>query len=165
MTIEEVVGRLGLRDEAEVAAPDQRFIIACIEDDRLAIQGAAYEYLDLGRRPVEPPLSHEFFRDAYLKYLERCFRENPQDGWALERYEAAMEFRRWFGKRWIAGDEEDASILKTWLSRLFRTSDGEIREAIRFHVFHRLLKNDMPLRKFFAEWESDPELRCACELG
>jgi hypothetical protein len=165
MTIEEVVGRLGLLDDAEVAAPDRRFILACIEDDRLAIQGAAYQYLSCKRRPVEPPLARDVFRDAYLTYLERCFRENPQDGWALERYEAAMEYRRWFGKTWLAGDEETASILKSWLSGLFRTSGAEIREAIRFHVFCGLFRGDRSLRKFFADWENDLELRQACELG
>jgi hypothetical protein len=165
VTIDEVVSRLGLRDEAVVAAPDQRFIRECMENDRLAIQGAVYQYLDLERRPVEPALAHDVFRDAYLGYLERCFRENPQDGWALERYEAAMEFRRWLGKTWIAGDKQDASILKTWLSVLFRTGDSETRDAIRFHVFCGLFRREKSLRKFFAEWESDPELRQACELG
>ena len=165
MTIEEVVDRLGLLDEAAVATPDRRFILTCMESDRLAIQGAAYQYLDLQRRPVEPPLSHDVFRDGYLAYLERCFRENPQDGWALERYEAAMEVRRWLGKTCLTEDKQDASILKTWLSELFRTGDSETRDAIRFHVFCGLFRRERELRKFFAEWENDPELRRAFELG
>jgi hypothetical protein len=166
MTIEDVVDRLGLREEAPaIVTPERQFILACMESDRLAIQGAAYQYLDLQRRRVEPPLSHDVFRDAYLGYLERCFRENPRDGWALERYEAAMEVRRWLGKTWLAGAKEDATILKTWLSVLFRTGDGETRDAIRFHVFCGLFKRDRSLRKFFAEWEKDPELCRASELG
>ncbi len=76
-----------------------------------------------------------------------------------------MEVRRWLGKTWLAGAKEDATILKTWLSVLFRTGDGETRDAIRFHVFCGLFKRDRSLRKFFAEWEKDPELCRASELG
>jgi hypothetical protein len=163
VTIEEIVSRLGLSDEKQVAAPDQRFILDCMQSDDLAIQGAAYQYLDLQRRPVEPPLPHDVFRDSYLRFLERCLREDPQDGWSLLRYEAAMEFRRWFGRIWLSGNKEEALILKAWLSRVFLTGDSAVRDAIRHHVFHRLFPKDKLLRIFFADWDRGPTLRLALD--
>ena len=99
--------------------------------------------------------------DFMRRYLLRCVEENPPSGDYLHGgYEAAWELagllKKW-GSRSIRGIVVD-------LERLYRRGDPATKNRVLCGVLEHAFE-DPSLRKSFASWERDEELRDAYRLA
>jgi hypothetical protein len=96
---------------------------------------------------------------AHRGYLLRCIRENPQNGVALSRYEAASELEAWFDH--LANTEGTSEILQGAVSAvttLFLTGDDQVRLAIETGFLEHVLEQ-ATMRPLFSHWAYDERLQ------
>lgn len=143
-----------LKDDLPVAAGDlQRWI----DSGDLLTWSAVFALLERPSTSFPPADAADFMR----RYLLRCIEENPPSGDYLHGgYEASWELaallRKWGGRsvRGIAVD----------LERLYRRGDPATKNRILCGVLEHAFE-DPALRKSFASWERDEELRDAYRLA
>lgn len=102
-------------------------------------------------------------------YLVRCILEDPKDGLALSRYEAAGELELWFDHLSEQPSTED--ILKgvaAAVTELFLSSNDAVQLAIETGFLEHILEQDK-LRHYFSHWGENERLReawqCALAWG
>jgi hypothetical protein len=110
---------------------------------------------------IEPNLEQEETCALIQRYLLRCIRENPSEGAALNRYDAAGELERWFDH--LAGIEDTGDILQgvaAGVAALFLNGDDLIRGAIETGFLEHVLEQPA-LRHLFSDWAYDERLQAA----
>ena len=133
-------------------------------NDDIEVLGVIYAFISDPQRSgvIKPPLS---FHDSFqfmTRYYERCFREDPNSKWADSRFSAGHDLVNWFTKLWNDKHVPRSALadLRTWLAVLYREGDAALRNCIVTATLEHLLEQKK-IRKYFADWESDPILTTA----
>jgi hypothetical protein len=154
----------GWRPKADAIALDQ--VREWMRSEDLEILGHIYTVLNDARFRVDPPISLDEYKRFVMNYYERCLKENPDGEWSDARYSAGWDIVRWFLRLW-----DDPSVsrsvlteIKEWLAYLYKSGDAELKQAIAHAIIEHLFERK-PVKKFFAEWKNDPELRPAYDEG
>ena len=106
-----------------------------------------------------------FIRDYFLQ----CILEDPGDGLALSRYEAAGELELWFD--YLSDQPSTENILKgvaKAVTELFLSSNDAVQRAIETGFLEHILEQEK-LRHYFSHWGDNERLReswqCALAWG
>src|SRR4051812_45690376 len=75
--------------------------------DTVAVEALLYELTRDAWNRIQPTLERDETCALIQGYLLRCIRENPTDGLALTRYEAAAELEGWFDRLAAREDTHD----------------------------------------------------------
>ncbi len=112
---------------------------------------------------VNPALTLGDTAGFVTRYLERCFRENPDGDWSDSRYGAARALVAWFVVLWKDKgiDRKELAWLKGWMAKVYRDGDRDIRRCIVDGALEHLFE-DREIASFFADWNEDPTLTIAC---
>ena len=129
--------------------------------------GAVYVFLSkpdhISR--VSPPLSFDPVFDFMLRYYEFCLTTNPQSKWANSAYSAGSDLVGWFVWMWDEGrDRRYLEIVKSLLARLYISGPSDLKTCIEHAVIEHLFERK-PIRRFFGDWNDNPELRPAYAEG
>jgi hypothetical protein len=120
-----------------------------------------YRLTNEGWNRIEPRLDKDETCFLISRYLLMCIRENPQDGTALPRYEAAGELEVWFDHLASMGDREKTlQEVATAVTTLFLTSGHDVRLAIETGFLEHVLEQ-VRLRPLFTHWADDGQLQDA----
>jgi len=132
----------------------------------LEAMGAVFTLLNEPQhyKRITPPLVFDDYRSFHLRYYERCLRENLEGKWSDSRYIAAHSLVRWFRGLWRDDSIPRAALreLKSLLARLYREGDKGLKTAVVTGALEHLF-DDKDIRRFFADWEDDSELRSALQ--
>ena len=111
---------------------------------------------------IDPPMQQSDYIKFIKHYFERCLHENPDGEWSDSRYTAGGDMVNIFASLW-----RDASVprpvltdLKTWLGKLYKEGDQEIRTCIVQATLEHLFEQK-DIRKFFSDWQKDEVLKVA----
>lgn len=111
---------------------------------------------------IEPPMQQSDYVKFIKHYFERCLRENPDGEWSDSRYSAGVDMVNIFASLW-----RDPSVprpvltdLKTWLGKLYKEGNQEIRTCIVQATLEHLFEQK-DIRKFFTDWQRDKVLKVA----
>jgi len=156
-----------IRRELEAGRGETREISASLVRQWMAstdpqVRGATYAFLHSAHAlRVAPALSFDEVFDFTLSYYEWCIRTDPEPGdWADTRYSAG-----WFLWLWDGGhDRKYSERIKSWLAELYKTGDAALKKAIEHATIEHLFERKQ-VRKFFADWQHDPELKPAYDEG
>ncbi len=139
-------------------------VLAWMQETDLEVRGAVYELTSKEWNRIQPEPTMEEQCNFMLQYLLDCVYENNKE---TERshtgFEAAWELASWF-KHLNKMPEAEGFIITAAkkLTAMYRAGDDELKNRIATgtleHIFE--VKN---LRKFFDEWQSDPELKAEYE--
>lgn len=115
---------------------------------------------------IDPPLSFDEIFDFMLHYYVTCLKENPTPrGKPPMRYSAGWDLVAWFCHLWDTGaGKQYFKRIKAQLADLYKSGDSDLKKAIEHATIEHLFERK-PIRKFFADWKSDPELRPAYDEG
>ena len=115
---------------------------------------------------IAPPLSFDEVFEFTLRYYISCLKDNPTPrGKPPMRYSAGWDLVAWFCHLWDNGVEKQYfKRIKAQLADLYKSGDGDLKQAIEHAIVEHLFERK-PIRKFFADWKSDSELRPAYEEG
>jgi hypothetical protein len=137
----------------------REWILRASDVEELAL---LYRLTDEGWNRIDPHLETEETCALIRDYLLRCILEDPQDGPALTRYEAAGELEAWFDH--LAGMSEDGgAILRASaaaVTQAFLAGDDAVRRAIE-HGFLEHVLEQSGLRPLFEHWATDSRLEGA----
>ncbi len=153
------------RSEArEIPASSVRTWMASKDPDVL---GATYGFLHsahVGR--VSPALSFDEVFDFILLYYEWCIRTDPHSSeWANSRYSAGWDLVGWFFGLWDEPrDKKYFERIKSRLADLYKSGDADVKKSLEHAIIEHLFERK-EVRKFFADWQSDPELKSAYDEG
>jgi hypothetical protein len=129
--------------------------------DSVQVDALLYELTRDAWNRVEPYLDSAETCALIQRYLLRCIREDPKDGNAQSRYEAAGELERWVD--YLADREDAGGILQAVaaaVTELFLSSDDHVRRAIETGFLEHVLEQ-RKLRHLFADWAHDERLQDA----
>lgn len=129
--------------------------------------GATYVFLSKPEHVerVVPLLSFDSVFEFMLRYYEFCLRDNPQSKWANSAYSAGHDLVGWFVRMWDEGlDRRYFDIIKSRLSSIYISGSRELKTCIENGIIEHLFEKE-PIRNFFSDWKSDPQLRPAFEQG
>ncbi|HTS09769.1 MAG TPA: hypothetical protein VMP68_29660 [Candidatus Eisenbacteria bacterium] len=129
--------------------------------------GATYGFLSNAGQVnrVTPALEFEEVFSFMLKYFEYCFRTDPKSRWANGRYSAGWDLTGWFTQMWDEKrDRKYFEAIKSMLGKLYVEGDAGLKGCIEDSVIEHLFERK-PIRKFFDDWQGDPDLRPAYEQG
>lgn len=141
-----------------------RAVEAWMASEDLELTGAVAELISDHRqyRRIVPPLEFQVYHRFFLKYYERCLREDPRGKWAHSLYSAGWDIVRWFTGLWDNPSiQRDVIVdLKSWLARLYVGSDDSIRTCLVTATLEHLFERP-DLRQFFSDWKTDSALAVA----
>jgi hypothetical protein len=140
---------------------DQSDVVRWMASDDIEALGALFNLLtNAGQsRRIHPPLSFGDYQAFVMRYLDRCFRENPDGEWSDSRYTAGWSLANWFRMLWSDSSVPRSALfeLKSWLASLYREADEDLRtclvNATLEHVF-----GSKEIARFFADWQEDDVL-------
>jgi hypothetical protein len=127
--------------------------------DTVAADALLYDLTRDAWNRIQPTLERDETCALIQRYLLRCIRENPTDGLALTRHEAAAELEGWFDHLAALEDTHDiAKRVAVAVTDLFLTGDAAMRGAIETGFLEHVLEQ-RSLRSFFAHWARDERLQ------
>jgi len=135
-----------------------------MKDDEIEILGFAGAMIHDGRFRIEPPLPLQEYVGFEKTYYERCLRESPDGEWSDSRYTAGYDLVNVFAGLWRNPEVPRPILdeLKSWLGRLYKAGDEEMRTCI-VHATLEHLVEQKPIREFFSDWSRDTVLKVAYE--
>jgi len=129
--------------------------------DSVAVDALLYELTRDAWHRIEPSLERHETCAFIQRYLLRCVREDPADGVALTRFEAAAVLEQWFSQ--LAACEDTVALAQgvaAAVTDLFLDSDPRTRNAIETGFLEHVLEQ-RSLRGLFAHWQHDDRLHDA----
>jgi hypothetical protein len=153
-----------LSSDTPVARDDvQRWI----DSGDLLTWSGVYQLTDKGSNRIEPEMTADEQTDFMRRYLLRCIEENPTPGDHLHGgFEAAWELAGTL-KQWHKMGGRAASKLRGValdLEKIYRRGDPATQNRVLCGVMEHAFE-DPALRRYFVDWERDPELREAYKLA
>jgi len=130
--------------------------------------GVLYYFLTEKRyyMKIDPPLNFQDYFYFTKDYFSLCFKEDPDKIWTDNKYEAGWDLVGWFKNFW-----EDKNIsrkylkdIKTWIGELYKDGNKELKECIVNATLEHLFESK-EIRKFFSDWEKDPDLAEAYKMA
>lgn len=155
MTPEEIIK---LIKTDEVIQKDR--VLGWMQEKDVEVRGAVYELTSKAWNRILPEITMKEQCSFMLHYLIDCIRDNYQDTeWSLSGLEAAWQFASWL--KHLNKTPEAEAIIATAareLTAMYRTGDAELKDRIGTGALEHIFEVEN-LRKFFQEWQSDPELK------
>lgn len=153
-----------LESDRAVAAGDVR---RWIDSGDVLTWSAVYTLLSSHADRIEPQLSIDDRLEFARRYLLRCLEQNPTPGEHLHGgYEAAWELAAVL-RQWRRDGGRAAGAIRGValdLERLYRRADAALQTRILCGVMEHAFE-DRALRRYFAQWERDRELREVYKLA
>jgi hypothetical protein len=161
-TLSEVVRELGVAEENPPSDPISKArVLQLMNSDNPEVLGAVYVFVTDARRGkvISPSLQLEDYYRFMTRYYERCFREDPKGEWVDSRYSAGWALVNWFVSLWKDSEVPRSVIsdLKVWLAGLYREGDADVRTCLETATLEHLFEHPK-IRRYFADWKSDPIL-------
>jgi hypothetical protein len=161
-----------IRRELEAGTNERREIAAALVRDWMAnedpdVRGATYAFLDSAHAErVRPQLSFDEVFNFILNYYEMCITTDPEPGsWANTRYSAGWDLVGWFCRLWDEHrDKKYFETIKSRLATLYKGGDPDLKRSIEHAIIEHLFERKQ-IRKFFADWKNDPDLKTAYAEG
>ena len=153
------------RDETrEIPASRVRNWMSSKDPDVLGATYGFFHSAHTGR--IRPKLSFDEIFDFTLAYYEWCIRTDPPPGrWASTRYSAGWDLASWFFVLWDQKrDKKYFDRIKLKLEQLYESGDADLKQAIEHAIVEHLFERKA-IRKFFANWKNDPQMKAAYEEG
>ena len=164
--VSEIVDKLGSEGGREGNIIPVERLREWMHRPEIEVQAAIYDLVTSSERvkKVVPDLTFEDYLAFMPAFFSRCIIENPNTELTLSRWEAAMEFMAWFGNLWDNPSVHKSvlSEAKDQLRKLYLEGDSDVRLALIQGTLEHLFEN-ASVRKFFADWLSEPELQKAYE--
>lgn len=115
---------------------------------------------------ITPRLSFKDYHRFFLRYYERCIREDPEGEWVHNRYGACWDLESYFCHLWKDRTVPRTALteIKNWLGTLYLNSDKQIRTAIVTGTIEHLFEK-RSIKRFFADWRANPVLAEAYRLA
>ena len=127
--------------------------------DSVAVDALLYELTRDAWNRIQPALEQDEACALIQRYLLRCIREDPTDGPAMRRYEAAAALEAWFDHLAERADTYPiAQQVAAAVTDLFVDGDAPTRAAIETGFLEHVLEQ-RSLRSFFAHWARDERLQ------
>ena len=130
--------------------------------------GVLYYFLTEERyyMKIDPPLNFQDYFYFIKDYFSLCFKEDPDDLWADSKYGAGRDLVGWFKSFWEANNVPRKYLkdIKTWIGELYKDGNKEMKECIVNATLEHLFENK-EIRRFFSDWEKDPDLVEAYKLA
>lgn len=145
----------------------QREVLTWMESNDADTLGATYVFLSKPKHVsrVDPPLSFDTVFHFMLKYYEFCLKTNPQSKWANSAYSAGGDLVGWFVWMWDEGrDTKYFEAIKSRLAELYVSGSPEQKKCIEHAIIEHLFERK-PIRKYFSDWKTSPQLQPAYEEG
>lgn len=153
-----------LRSDAPIARDDVR---RWIESGDLLTWSAVYELTRVAGARIDPEPTPEEQLDFMRRYLLRCVEENPAPGDYLHGgYEAAWELAAAL-KSWRQRGGRSANAVRGValdLEKIYRRGDAATKNRVLCGVLEHAFE-DPALRRYFAAWDRNEELREAYRLA
>jgi hypothetical protein len=137
-----------------------------MQSDDLEVLGAVHRLLRFkgGLERTQPPLKFREYHEFMTRYYERCLCEYDPEVWNPDWAEAQWGFEAthgavdWFLELW--GDKSVSSDTlhqtKAWFAKILRECPA-VSELLSTAIYDHLL-SQRSIRKFFCDWEADPQL-------
>jgi hypothetical protein len=166
MLLEQIIGELKAdsNETREIPVSLVRSWLTCDDPD---VRGAAYGFLRSAHASrVRPELSFDEIFDFFLRYFDWCITVDPAPGaWANTRYSAGWDLVGWFFRLWDESrDKKYLERIKFQLAELYKSGAEDRKKSIEHAIIEHLFERKQ-IRKFFADWKNDPDLRPAYEEG
>jgi len=128
----------------------------------IEVLGFVHAMLHDSRFRIEPPIEQVDYIKFVKHYVQRCLQENPNGEWSDSRYSAGGDLVNVFASLWRDPlvPRPVLTDLKTWLGKLYKESNREIRTCI-VHATLEHLFEQKDIRKFFSDWQEDELLKAA----
>lgn len=161
-----------IKREAEADPRDSRKIPASLVrgwmvSDDPDVRGAAYAFFSSPHTArIQPELSFDEIFDFTLNYYEWCIKtDSPPGGWVNTRYSAGWDLVSWFASLWHQDrDKSYFERIKDRLAKLYKAGDADLRKSIEHAIIEHLFERKQ-IRKFFADWKDDADLKAAYAEG
>jgi hypothetical protein len=164
--LDEVVSELNDPDKTAFPLPATK-IRSWMSSADPEVLGATYSLVTKERhlQRIQPPLSFDEQFAFLLRYFEFCLTNNPEGKWIDNRFTAGSDFVSIFVSLWDEGrDKKYFQEMKSLLRRLYTGGPGELKDSIELAIVEHLFERP-DIRKFFGDWQDDPQLRSAYEAG
>jgi hypothetical protein len=164
--LQEIINELNMPVPARKGVPQSR-VRKWMESEDADTLGATYEFLSKAEHVdrVTPTLSFDPAFDFMLRYYEFCLKTDPQSQWANSAYSAGGDLVGWFVWMWDEDrDKKYFEAIKSRLAELYSSGSPELKRCIEHSIIEHLFERK-PIRKFFADWQDNPQLRPAYEEG
>jgi len=128
----------------------------------IEVLGFVHAMLHDSRFRIEPPIEQVDYIKFVKHYVQRCLQENPNGEWSDSRYSAGGDLVNVFASLWRDPlvPRPVLTDLKTWLGKLYKESNREIRTCI-VHATLEHLFEQKDIRQFFSDWQEDELLKAA----
>ena len=139
----------------------------CMESKDWDLMDATYVLLNsVHVQRINPPLSFDEVFEFMLNYYILSLKDNPTPrGKPPMRYSAGWDLVAWFCHLWDDGVEKRYfERIKSQLADLYKCADSDLRRAIEHAIIEHLFERK-PIRRLFANWKKDPQLRPAYDEG
>jgi hypothetical protein len=129
--------------------------------------GATYVFLSKPEHVarINPPIEFDSVFNFMLRYYIFCMKENPKSAWANSNYSAGADMVGWFVSLWEEKrDERYFEKIKASLEELYINSPADTRKCVEHAVVEHLFERKA-VRRFFSNWQHNPQLRPAYDEG
>ena len=141
---------------------DRHQIKKWMKSDNLEVLGTVHSYVDdrSYSSKISPPFALKDFLELQKKYFSRCILENPEQPWVHNRAEAILDLIQWFYEFWNHPDITQGLLddFNSWIAKLYKEGDKDVKDEIVHVVFLHLFE-DKKVKKLFANWKDDPDLK------
>jgi hypothetical protein len=108
---------------------------------------------------IQPILERDETCELICRYYLQCISENPPEGVALRRYEAAGDLEGWLDHLSTLDDsQQNLRDVAAAVTKLYLDSDDDVRIAIETGFLEHVLEQTK-FRPLFSHWADDERLR------
>jgi hypothetical protein len=158
--LKSVLVSFGTPDSPNADKLQRNAVLEWMRSQDINTMGAIYSLL-LNRTytsRIEPPLTFEDYKRFFLRFYERCIKEDSAladdlDSFVLSRYTAARDFTRWFLS--VCRDDQVPrhyiDEIKTWLKQVYSNGSPQVKLSIEVAILEPLLAVD-EIKHDFSDW-------------
>lgn len=109
---------------------------------------------------IVPPLEFKPYHRFFLRYYEKCIRDDPRGEWVNSRHSAGEDIVGWFIALWDNPSIPRSTLveLRDWLAHIFKTSDEKVKDVLIGAMLEHLFERH-DIKQFFVKWKGNPILK------
>jgi hypothetical protein len=137
---------------------------ACMNSDDPEMLGIACVVLSQHAECIDGELLPVEVWPFYIRYFEKCIRENPDGEWSDSRYSAAHDLMRWYKNTRNRLDLPPHYLedVRRMLRNVYENGDESVKLAVIDGALEHLFEDDSIIAEF-DDWRTTPHLRAAYE--
>jgi hypothetical protein len=137
---------------------------ACMNSEDPEMLGIACTVLSEHAECIEGELLPVEVWPFYIRYYEKCIREDPEGEWSDSRYSAAHDLMRWYKYIRNRADVPQHYLddVRRMLRTVYESGDKTVKRAVIDGALEHLFEDDSIIVEF-DEWRTTPHLMAAYE--